>query len=143
MKNLTALIIKFITCLIAYAVGLDLFFDARWTHVVWFSVLTTIVSYLIGDRIVLSQFGKTNALIADFVLSYMVVWIFGNVVLNNYLQIAWGSIISAVIITAGEFFVHRILSNSIHEGEPNRNGTRNRLAYGMEMSEENEPLKKK
>ncbi|MGV3464944.1 MAG: YndM family protein [Heyndrickxia sp.] len=144
MRDVTALIIKFVTCWIAYAVGLDLFFDAAWTDVVSFSVLTTIVSYL-GDRIMLSRIGNRNSLIADFLLSYLIVWIFGSVLLNSYMQIAWGSIISAVIITAGEFLVHRFTMHSRHEDVENQDRGRapNRLAYGMEMSEEKEPPKKK
>jgi hypothetical protein len=143
LNNMMAIIVKFVTCLIAYAVGLDLFFNARWTDVALFSLTTTVVSYLAGDRILLSRIGNRNALIADFLLSYTVVWIFGSVLLHNYMQIAWGSIISAAIITAGEFFVHRMLARSMPENKPNRNGVSDRLAYGMEMSEENEPLKKK
>jgi len=144
MRDVTALIIKFVTCLIAFAVGLDLFFDAAWTDVVSFSVLTTIVSYL-GDRIMLSRIGNRNSLIADFLLSYLIVWIFGSVLLNSYMQIAWGSIISAAIITVGEFIVHRFIMNSRHEDVENQDRSRapNRLAYGMEMSEENDPPKKK
>ena len=143
MRDVSALIIKFVVSLIAYAVGFDLFFNATWTQVVWFSVLTTIVSYLAGERIMLSRIGNTKSLIADFLMSYAIVWVFGSVLLNNYMQIAWGSIISAVIITAGEFFVHRLLLHSRHEDNRDRSGANHRLAYGMEMSEENDPIKKK
>ncbi|OIK13273.1 hypothetical protein BIV60_14390 [Bacillus sp. MUM 116] len=136
------IIVKFVTCLVAYAVALDLFFDATWVDIVWFSVMMTIVSYL-GDRILLSKIGNKNTLIADFILAYMVVWIFGSVLLDNYMQIAWGSLISAIIITAGEYFVHRLLHRSIPEDSNKRNAIPDRLAYGMEMSEEHEPLKKK
>jgi membrane protein implicated in regulation of membrane protease activity len=143
MNKILALIMKFAICLVAYTVGLDLFFNATWTDIVLFSVLLTVVSYLAGDRILLSRIGNTNALIADFLLSYMVVWIFGSVLLHNYLQIAWGSIISAVLITVGEYFVHRLLLGSKPEGSRNSSAALDRLAYGMEMSEEHEPLKKK
>jgi hypothetical protein len=143
MNNIMALIIKFVTSMIAYAVGLDLFFNATWTDIVLFSVLLTVVSYLAGDRILLPLIGNMNALISDFLLSYMLVWIFGSVLLDNYLQIAWGSIISAVMITIGEYFVHRLLLRSMSEGKRNSSGAPNRLAYEMEMSEEHEPLKKK
>lgn len=141
--NITVLLIKFITCLVAYAVALDLFFDATWVDIIWFSGLTTIVSYLAGDRILLPRIGNSNALIADFLLSYMIVWIFGSVVLENYLHIAWGSIISAFIITAGEYFVHRILLKSMPDESQNRGKAPGRLSYAMELSEENEPLKEK
>ncbi|MDP4084856.1 MAG: YndM family protein [Bacillota bacterium] len=142
MNNSMALIIKFVTCLVAYALGLDLFFNARWTDIVSFSILMTVVSYFIGDRILLTRIENKNALIADFLLSYTVLWIFGSVLLNNYIQIAWGSIISAVVITAGEYFVHKLLLGSHPDRDPIRRTAPDRLAYGMEMSEENELLKK-
>lgn len=141
MNNVLVFIVKFVTCMIAYAVGLDLFFKAAWTDVVWFSVLTTIVSYITGDMILLSRIGNRNALIADFLLSYMVVWIFGSVLLHNYMQIAWGSIISAIIITTGEMIVHRMLHNSNYTHS--KGGVYKRFAYGMEISEENDPIKRK
>lgn len=143
MNNVNALLIKFVTCIIAYAVGLDLFFDATWADIVWFSLLTTVVSYLAGDRILLSRIGNTNALIADFLLSYTIVWIFGSVLLTNYLHIAWGSIISAIIITIGEFFVHRLLLRTMPEENQNRNGATSKLAYGVEFAEEPDTLEKK
>ncbi|KEF36745.1 Protein of unknown function (DUF2512) [Schinkia azotoformans MEV2011] len=136
-------LIKFVTCIVAYAVALDLFFDATWADIISFSLLTTVVSYSLGDRILLPRIGNMNAIIADFLLSYSIVWAFGSVLLNSYLQIAWGSIISAVIITAGEYFVHRILLKSILEENKNRGGAPGKLAYAMEMGEENEPLKEK
>jgi hypothetical protein len=143
MNNMMVLIMKFVVGVVAYAVGLDLFFNARWTDVALFSLTTTVVSYLVGDRILLSRIGNKNALIADFVLSYTVVWIFGSVLLHSYMQIAWGSIISAIIITMGEYFVHRMLLGSTHESKRGMNAHHDRLAYGMEMAEENDPLKKK
>ncbi|WP_458413719.1 YndM family protein [Schinkia sp. CFF1] len=143
MSNISVLLIKFVTCVIAYAVALDLFFDATWTDILWFSGLTTIVSYLAGDRILLPRIGNANALIADFLLSYTLVWVFGSVVLNYYLQIAWGSFISAAIITAGEYFVHRILLRTMPDESERRNIAPSKLAYAMEMSEEDEPIKEK
>lgn len=145
MNHITILLIKFITCLIAFYIGLDLFFEATMTDIVSFSLLVTTVSYLIGDRILLPRLGNVNSVIVDFMLSYTIVWIFGSVLLNNYLQIAWGSLIAAVIISAAEVLIHRFIQSGNADDQMIR---RNRLsinhpAYGMEMAEEPDPLKKK
>ncbi|HHW36615.1 MAG TPA: YndM family protein [Bacillales bacterium] len=137
------LLIKFITSLVAYAVAFDLFFDATWVDIISFSLLTTIVSYSLGDRILLPRIGNINAIIADFLLSYSIVWVFGSVLLNSLLQIAWGSIISAIIISASEYFVHRRILNAMPEEDRNRGGAPGKFAYAMEMGEESEPLKEK
>ncbi|RFU60766.1 YndM family protein [Peribacillus glennii] len=145
MKNMTALLVKFISCVVAFAIGLDLFFDADFADILSFSVVAAIVTYVVADRIILPRLGNRNALIADFFLTYTIVWIFGNVLLHSYEQIAWGSIISAVIITGGEVFVHRSLQSeaaAAPTGRQQSDFNRN-LAYGTEFAEEQEPREKK
>ncbi|MFY4777029.1 YndM family protein [Metabacillus sp. RGM 3146] len=146
MKHLTVLIIKFIAAMIAFAVGLDLFFDATIVDILSFSFILTVFSYILGDLIVLPALGNVPAAVVDFVLTYMSVWIFGSVLLNGYIQIAWGSVISAIIITAVEVPLHRyLLSNVIKRNVRDRNsgyGFNRKLAYGTEFSEENAIPKK-
>ncbi|PLT35814.1 YndM family protein [Bacillus sp. V5-8f] len=145
MKNMTVLIVKFIACVVAFAIALDLFFDADFADILSFSLIVTIVSYVIGDRMILPRLGNRNALIADFFLAYIMVWIFGNVLLHSYEQIAWGSIISASIITGAEVFVHRSLRSETTAGSPGRqqSGYNRNLAYGTEIAEEQDPREKK
>ena len=51
------------------------------------------------DKIILNRIGNTGAIMSDFLLTYLSVWIFGNILLDNYMQIAWGSILSAIVFT--------------------------------------------
>lgn len=139
--NLKAFLIKMTISVVAYTIGLDLFFDASLAEILSFSLALTIMSFLIVDKMILPTLGSTKSLIIDFFLAYGIVWLFGNIVLNNYLQIAWGSIISAIIVTIGEVYVHYMLRHTAAEEEliiPQ--STINKLAYGMEISEENEPM---
>jgi hypothetical protein len=135
----TVLIIKFVICLIAFGIGLDLFFAATMADILSFSVFVTLASYIIGDRFILPHFGQTVATGFDFVLTYASVWLFGNILLGGYLQIAWGSIISASILTVAEVFVHRYLINRISPPQgnesPETSFNRN-LAYQTEFAEE-------
>ncbi len=144
MNKTIIFILKFAASLIAFAIALDLFFDAAFADIVSFSLLVTIMSYLLGDRIILPRLGNRSALIADFFLVYASVWVFGSVLLNSYLQIAWGSFIAAGIITLAEVFVHTYMLNRMEIAQDNRrseSGMNPRLAYGMEMAEEKEPTK--
>ncbi|TYR80587.1 DUF2512 family protein [Priestia megaterium] len=139
MKLLTILLIKFVTCLIAFAIGLDLFFEATIVDIVSFSLFVTIVSYMLGDRIILPALGNMAATTFDFVLTYMSVWIFGSILLENYLQIAWGSILSAAIITAVEVLVHRYSLTHFFADRTAANQRprfNRKLAYGTEFAEE-------
>lgn len=137
-------IIKFAIAVIAFSAGLDLFFDATIVDILSFSLFVTVISYIVGDRIILQHFGNRAATIADFLLTYLSVWIIGSVLLDNYLQIAWGSIISAIIITVAEVFIHMFLESRIPnkpETEVNRRSNINlNAAYGTEFSEEKNPF---
>lgn len=140
MKQLTILLIKFITCVIAFTIGLDLFFDATIVDILSFSLFITIVSYVIGDTIILRQLGKQAATAVDFLLVYLSVWIFGSIFLDNYVQIGWGSIISALIITIAEIFVHSFLNERMPAKQmterEQHSGFNPALAYGTEFAEE-------
>jgi hypothetical protein len=139
MNHATLLLIKFAAALIAFGIGLDLFFDATIGDIISFSLLTTIVTYLVVDRIVLPRVGNRDAIIVEFVLTYMSVWIFGTLLLDSYVQIAWGSIISAAIITFAEVFVHRYLFNHVetkNTARAARPAFKRKLAYDTEFAEE-------
>lgn len=137
------LLIKFIVSLIAFAIALDLFFDATIVDIVSFSLVVTIVSYVVGDRIILPRLGNANALVMDFFLTYLMVWIFGSVLLESYVQIGWGSLLSAIIITAAEVVVHRFLQKNLAVEERKQTSLSPKLAYGMEIAEEENPRYKK
>lgn len=140
MKHLTILLIKFISSLIAFGIGLDLFFDANFVDILSFSLFVTSVSYVVGEMVILPQLGRRAAAVADFLFSYLSVWIFGSILFESYLQIAWGSIISAILITGAEMVVHLFVQDREEKTSfiTKRNSVYNaNLAYGTEIAEEN------
>ncbi|HDX9578964.1 TPA: YndM family protein [Bacillus pseudomycoides] len=143
MNHITIMLIKFISCMIAFAIGLDLFFDATIIDIFSFSLFVTIASYMLGDQIILPRAGNRAALMVDFLFTYMSVWIFGSVLLDNYMQIAWGSILSAIIITGAEIFVHRYLMERIATYQTIERKPltfNNSLAYGTEFAAEQDTI---
>ena len=142
MRTPMVLVMKFVCALIAFTVGLNLFFNATITEIISFSLLTTLVSYFLGDLLILPNLGNATATVVDFILTYVVIWVFGSVVLHNYLQIAWGSILSAAIITLGEIFIHYYLINQtdLNKSAEKRtfNPSLDRATYMTEFAEENE-----
>ncbi|PLT29973.1 YndM family protein [Peribacillus deserti] len=140
MKLLLTFIIKFIACLIAFAIGLDLFFDATIADIVSFSFVASLITFLLGDIIALPRLGHIHTVIIEFTLTYLAVWIFGSILLDTYLQIAWGSIISAGIFAAAEVLIHRYVLNTAKDTKETMERTINpKLAYGTEFAEEQNP----
>ncbi len=142
MKHIHVLFIKFVASLIVFWVSLDLFFDATIVDILSFSILLTVVSYFIGDQILLPRIGNLNSVIVDFFLTYLIVWIFGGILFESYLQVAWGSIISAILIAGSEVFVHSYILRTIKPTVQERHQSFNqRFAY--EFAEDQEPKSKK
>ncbi|WNB93028.1 YndM family protein [Bacillus sp. NEB1478] len=146
MEIIKALLLKFIVCLIAFSIGLDLVFDASIREIISFSITTTAVTYILADRILLPRIGNRNTLMAEFMIVYAIVWLFGSVLLNGYLQIAWGSAISAILLIAAEVFVHRYLIKNVPAVKTERRRVsrlRPNLRYATEFAEETDPDPKK
>ncbi|MGM0845577.1 MAG: YndM family protein [Bacillota bacterium] len=138
MKHLSVLFIKFAMGLVVFWISLDLFFEASIVDIISFSLLITVITYFVGDQILLPRIGKRNAVITEFFLTYAVVWIFGGILLHSYLQVAWGSIISALLIAGSEVFVHSYIINNIStEIRKNRPSFEQSFAY--EFAEEHDP----
>ena len=140
MNDFTVVLIKFISCIIAFSIGLALFFPT-FVQIISFSLFVTIVSYMFVDKIILNRIGNTGAIMSDFLLTYLSVWIFGNILLDNYMQIAWGSILSAIVFTLSEVIVHRFSGSHTRHHNDNIRINR-RFAYGTEFAEEQNILDK-
>ncbi|APH05701.1 YndM family protein [Bacillus weihaiensis] len=139
MRHSTVLVIKFITCLIAFAIGLDLFFNATFIEILSFSLFVTFATYLVGELVILPQLGRRAAAVVDFFLTYLSVWVFGSILFESYLQVAWGSIISATLITVGEIVVHLLIEErgpATRYFENHHAPVKPHLAFGTEFAED-------
>lgn len=144
MKHLSIFLIKFIASIIIFWISLDLFFEASFVEIVAFSLLVTTISYFIGDQILLPRIGKVNSVVVDFFLTYSIVWVFGGIFFESYLQIAWGSIISATLIAGSEVFVHSyIIKNVKPIVRKNQRSFNQSFAFEFAEEEDPKPTKKK
>lgn len=145
MEQAKVILLKFIVSLIAFSIGLDLFFKASLADIISFSATATVITYILADRILLPRIGNINTLMAEFLITYTVVWVFGAILLHGYLQIAWGSAISAIIITAVEVYVHRYLLKHMPERkrEIRHQGATPKLRFVTEFAEDEDPTRKK
>ncbi|WP_416825816.1 YndM family protein [Ectobacillus polymachus] len=143
MKQSTLFLMKFLSSVIAFSIGLAIFFPATITEVLSFSLFVTIVSYVLVENIILPRMGNGTAIIVDFLITYISVWIFGNVLLDNYLQIAWGSIISAGLLAAAALLIHRFSWREILRSTRTKKHVPFQTSYGTEFSDEKTIAKKK
>ncbi|MCH6265537.1 MULTISPECIES: YndM family protein [Neobacillus] len=110
MQNVYRLAAKFIPCLIILGIILGLFFDFSFGDVLLITAVLGIVSYVVGDLLILRKTTNLLATVADFLVTFLVVWLMGRM-LTNENNLIWASFISAAAVALFEYFYHGFLTN--------------------------------
>jgi hypothetical protein len=113
MRHITALLIKFIVVTgILYVIQM-LLFKENVSNIIVLGFVVTIVSYIVGDLGILPMSGNLLATAADFVLSFLTIWLMERYAFANYAIPATAFIISALILAASEWYFHGYMRRNI------------------------------
>jgi hypothetical protein len=137
MKHLKNLAIKFISILAVLFVILGIFYDMSFGNVLSISVVLTLASYLIGDLLILRRTNNTMAIISDFALAFLVIWLMGESLTYGD-SLVMPALIAAAGIALFETFFHKYIARQIHGANEPQNSSRN-LRYQTEASSELTP----
>ncbi len=99
-----ALLRKAIFTLPIVWVILSLFNDVSFVHSTLLGIALTLISYFLGDVMILPRMGNTSATISDFILSLLVIW--GGLNLFGYDEALGESVLTAIVLTIAEYFFH-------------------------------------
>lgn len=143
MKHLTAMAIKFISTLVLLYVILGLFFGMSFINVFLITLVLGVISYLLGDMLILTKTNNTIAAFADFGLALPLIWL---MTLNmTYGVRTFGiSLIAAIGLTLFEIFFHQYLKRNIVDSNDDVKINRRslpQLQYSAENAEEFAPVK--
>ncbi|MEC1261860.1 YndM family protein [Bacillus swezeyi] len=142
MKHVRALCFKFIVSLVLLYVILTLFFGVPFGDMFVLTLFLGVISYLIGDLLLLPRTNNTTATMGDFGLSLVLIWAI-LAMQNNppYASLALASIISAAGVTVFEFFFHRYMAaNVLGDTANEKRENTGALQYQNEASEELYPV---
>jgi uncharacterized membrane protein YvlD (DUF360 family) len=139
MRHLRAFLIKFVATLAVLFVILGLFYDVSFQNIFLISLVLGVVAYLVGDLFLLRRTNNTISTLADFGLSFAIIWMMLDNVSNDGADIFWATLLSSIAIALFEYFFHKYMAtNVLNENEPD--GRRaNTLQYQTEASEEVHP----
>lgn len=112
MKHFAALLIKFVMVAVVLEIVLNLMTYLTFTDILLISLAVTILSYIIGDLLILPASNNTVATVTDFGLALVTIYMF-NFILNVRLISFWNALVAAVVIGVGEWFFHKYLANSV------------------------------
>lgn len=143
MKHLTAMTIKFVSTLVLLYVILGLFYGMSFINVFLITLVLGVMSYLVGDMLILPKTNTIIATIADFGLAFPLLWL---LTLNmTYGVRTFGiSLIAAIGLTIFEAFFHLYLKNTIidsHDKVKINRRSLPQLQYSAENAEEFMPVK--
>lgn len=120
MNHIKALVMKFIMIAVILTLVLTWIFGANFSDTLVISLVLTIVAYALGDLAIFRQgnryeHGKRNttATISDFVLSFLVIWLMGEWIVEDTVNMAAAALVSAIVLALGEWFFHKYLDKRV------------------------------
>lgn len=127
MNHVKALAMKFVMIAAVLLIILTLFFDVPFVDTLWISLVLTLVAYVMGDLMIFRKAGdrsdqnKRNAIatVSDIVVAFLVIWLMGEALVSNDVNIITPAIISAIVIGGGEWFFHKYLDRSVFPEKQN------------------------
>lgn len=140
MQHVWRLVVKFVACLVALGIILGMFYDFSFGDVLLITAVLGIVSYFLGDLLLLR--GTTNLLAtaADFALTFLVVWFMGQA-LTFEDDLFSASLISALAVAGFEYFFHKFLVVKDQKQTTNYRRIQPRPQFRTEASEELTPVR--
>ncbi len=141
MDHVKAILIKFVMIAVVLGIVLTGIFNGGFEDTLLVSVVLTIVAYVIGDLFIFRKAGnggqrnanhqKRNiiATISDAFLAFLIIWFMGKNLFADNSDVLIASLLSAVIIAAGEWFFHKYLDKNVfnekHSGNTSAIGHNN------------------
>lgn len=142
MKHIKAFMIKAVSTFILLFVILGLLFNYSIGDIFILTLILGVVSYLLGDLMLLPRTSNLTATISDFAIALLITWFYlaNNTISATNVFIA--SLLTAIGVTLFEIFFHRYMRKQVlHEKEDF--GRLGNLRYNAEVSEELTPDRKK
>lgn len=119
MKHILAILLKFVIVLVLLEIMLSLMTALTVGQIAVVSVVVTIVSYIIGDIVILAEANNTVATLCDAVLAFLSMYSFNY--WSTYPDISVGAaIVSTIVLAIGEVFFHRYMVKSIYPDRDRR-----------------------
>ncbi|MFG6147694.1 YndM family protein [Halobacillus sp. B23F22_1] len=141
MENVKLMGLKFIVSLAILYMILGVGFDVSFGNVFLITLVLGIVSYVLGDKIILARSNNITATIADAVLAFVVIYMMtdaltvGNTVFE-------ATLISTISLAIFEYFFHQSVARTLKDVDEQKRDVEQKNTTGqlsMEASEELTP----
>lgn len=112
MKHYLAILIKFVIIAVILEIVLNYLTTLSFYRILIISLAVTILSYIIGDLIILSISNNIVATIIDIALAVVTIYMFNYISGFRYISLST-SFWCALLIGIGEWFFHKYVAKSV------------------------------
>ncbi|RIW28457.1 DUF2512 family protein [Bacillus salacetis] len=118
MEHIKAIAIKFVMIAVVLGIILTGIFGVEVSDMLIVSVVLTLGAYVLGDLMVFKRMNgeqkkrNTVATLADAGLAFVILWFMGIAMFPDQ-NVVLASLVSAVVLAAGEWFFHKYLDHSV------------------------------
>ncbi|ERI05215.1 DUF2512 family protein [Aneurinibacillus aneurinilyticus] len=102
-----------VTGILAFILGL--IYKEEIRNILMISFLLCVISYYMGDLVILPLTNNLVATACDFVLAFLVIWLTGLGLFNPNTPVVFVSLVSAAGIAVGECLLHILMQSVLHE----------------------------
>jgi hypothetical protein len=121
MKHIVALILKFVMVAVLLEIMLSLLTNQTIGQILVVSIAVTVVSYLLGDLLILAFSNNTGATVCDAILAFVTIYLFNY--WSNYPRVSvLAAAISTLVLAVGEIFFHRYMVKTVYPNRERRRG---------------------
>jgi Protein of unknown function (DUF2512). len=117
MKHIAALIAKFLMVAAVLLIVLRIFSDLNMKEILLLSLAVTVITYPVGDLLILSVFNNTVAAVADAGMCWLIVYL-SNYIWTFGIVSLLGGLLAAVFVGIGEIFLHIYIEKNIFRHKP-------------------------
>src|SRR5699024_9326733 len=108
-----AIILKYVMITVILWLVLGAFYGAAIGQVLLLSAIITGVSFILGDLFILSKFENWGAVLADFFIVLLAVWLYSSTFIMGSIPSLNAAAFSAIFISIGEVFFHKYVDKHI------------------------------
>lgn len=123
MRHFVAIVLKFILVLVLLEILLGLITALSVAQILLISAAVTLLSYAIGDLLILPASNNIVATLCDVVLVFLTVWAF-NLVPGYVVILVGTAAVCAAVLGIFEFYFHKYVASALL---PNRRQRRSRM----------------
>ncbi|PMC39073.1 hypothetical protein CJ195_03795 [Bacillus sp. UMB0899] len=138
MNHLQAFLIKTAATFLLLLIILGLLFQYTIGDVFILTLIIGVVSYLLGDLMLLPRTTNIMATISDFAIAMLITWFYLANITVSTTNVFFASFLTAIGVALFEMFFHRYMINRILHRKDDF-GRISTLRYNTEISEEITP----